>query len=373
MGRNNIEVKKMNRNSIFMYILKSSVVSKHEIAQSLQLSIPTVSQGLQELQELKLVTEEGMLDSTGGRKAKGYSCIRDAKVALGIDITENHINLVIIDLAEQVIQSRRKRIKLNDDESSYITLRDEVEVLIESSGINPDKILGMGISLPAIIDETGQKIFALYEKMNISKGFYHIIKKYFTFPVILANDANSSGKTAIGLKDNYENVVYFSLSYTMGGAIFIHGQLFGGNDQRGGEIGHMTLAPNGRQCYCGRKGCADAYCASKVLSDAAGGSLEEFFKRLGQEEEYCTQVWDEYLNYLALAVHNLHIVFDSDIIIGGYVGQYINPYMDDLRSRVQKIDIYIEDTSFLQASVLQYESPAIGAASVFIDQFKEQV
>ncbi|SCP99264.1 ROK family protein [Anaerobium acetethylicum] len=373
MGRNNIEVKKMNRNSIYTYILKGSVVSKHEIAQSLQLSIPTVAQGLQDLQELSLVTEEGMLNSTGGRKAKGYMCIRDAKVAIGMDITENHISLVMLDLAGQIILSKRKRIEVHDDEKFYLALKNEVEELIENSGINRDRILGMGISLPAIVDETGQKIYALYEKMSISKEFYHIMTQYFEFPIILTNDANSSGKAELGLRGDYENSVYFSLSHTMGGAIFINGQLFGGNDQRGGEIGHMTLIPGGRQCYCGRKGCADAYCASKVLSDAVNGSIEDFFKQLEQGDEHCKQVWNEYLDYLALEVHNLHIVFDCYIVIGGYVGQYINHYIHDLRRRVQKIDTYIEDASFLQASALKYEAPAIGAASVFIEQFKEQV
>ncbi|MDD3141808.1 MAG: N-acetylglucosamine repressor, partial [Lachnospiraceae bacterium] len=85
------------------------------------------------------------------------------------------------------------------------------------------------------------------------------------------------------------------------------------------------------------------------------------------------RIWDEYLYYLSIAIHNLHMAFDSDIIIGGYVGQYINRYMDELKSRVRKIDTYVGEASFLKASALKHEAPAIGAASVFIEQFIQQI
>ena len=368
-----MEVKKLNRNSIFTYLLGQDVISKHEIASALGLSIPTVAQGLKELEELGLVSEVGALDSTGGRKARGYSGEKLFRVALGVDITENHISMVIMNLRGDVVTAKRKRMKIYDDEKSYLELSRNIQELIAENNIEIDTILGLGISLPAIIDETGQKINALYEKMTISIDFHKIMSQYFTFPILLQNDANSGGKAELGRRDNSENIIYFSVSHTLGGALLVRGQIFSGNNQRGGEIGHMTLIPEGRQCYCGRKGCLDAYCATKILEDVSEGSIEKFFEGLQQKNEENVRVWEEYLDYLSIAIHNIHIVFDIDIVIGGYLGVYMNEYLDELKARVKKIDTYVGEASFLKASMLKYEAPAIGAASFFIEDFIDQV
>lgn len=373
MARNNMEVKKLNRNSILAYLLGREVVSKHEIAADLKLSIPTVAQGLNELEELGLVTKEGSLDSTGGRRAKGYSGKGLARVALGVDITENHISMVILDLKGNIVSWSRKRIKINEDKQSYLELSKIIWELITSNHIETSTILGMGISLPAIIDETGQKIIACYERMTIAKDLHQIMSSYFSFPILLVNDANSGGKAELGHRKNSENIIYFSLSHTLGGALLVRGKLFQGTTQRGGEIGHMTLVPGGRKCYCGRQGCLDAYCATKVLEDAANGSLVKFFENLKEKDKTSLKVWEEYLDYLSIAIHNIYMVFDSDIVLGGYLGMYINEYLEDLKLRIKKIDTYVKDVSFLKASTLKYEASAIGAASFFIENFIDQV
>ena len=74
MGLNNAEIKRVNRNNILRYLLKSEIVSKNRIAYDLELTAPTVTSALKDLQKLGLVKEEGAMDSIGGRKSMGYSC-----------------------------------------------------------------------------------------------------------------------------------------------------------------------------------------------------------------------------------------------------------------------------------------------------------
>lgn len=373
MGISNIEVKKANRNSILQHMLKVEAVSKNSIAEALHLSVPTVAQGLNDLQEIGLIRKEGMLESSGGRKAKSYSCVKDAKVALGIDITVNHINIVMINLAKQVMYTKGMRMRLHDEEASYQELKAVIFQTIEESGVSPEKILGMGISLPAIVDETDSRIYAMHEEMKISRQLHDIVKDWFPFPVILGNDANSGGKAEMRLGRTDKNMVYFFISQSVGGAIIINGQVFYGKNQRGGEFGHMTLIPGGRPCYCGRSGCLNAYCSTKILSNVTDGNLDEFFKGLERKEEEYLNVWEEYLDHLALAVHNLNMVFDGEIVIGGYLGQYIGGYLEQLEERVRKIDTYLEDASFLKASTLKYDASAIGIASVFVEKYTEEI
>lgn len=77
----------------------------------------------------------------------------------------------------------------------------------------------------------------------------------------------------------------------------------------------MTVVPDGEACYCGKKGCLDAYCSAKCLTE---GRVEDFFGRLVQGEPEEASLWDQYTTYLAIAVNNIHMVLDCDVVLGGY-------------------------------------------------------
>ncbi len=118
-----------------------------------------------------------------------------------------------------------------------------------------------------------------------------------------------------------------------------------------------------------------------MLSDLAGnldqytdGDLEEFFNCLKAGDENARRLWDAYLDDLAMAIHNIKMLFDGDIILGGYVGAYIKDYMKDLCQRVDARDPF-EDRSeeFLIECQYKVEAAAAGAALYFIDEFFDHI
>lgn len=373
MGLSNIEVKRMNRNNILRYMLANGSCAKNAIAAALDLSIPTVAQCLKELQEKGLVEEEGAMKSIGGRKAMAFRAIPDAKIAVGVDITRNHANLVVTDLAMNVLLFVRKKIRLYDKEESYQQLRDLINEVIDESGVDRDRILGLGVSIPAIIDESGTKVFAMHEQMQISYHLYEIMKNWFPFPISLGNDADSAGRAELLCRGIKDNRLFFFVSPSVGGSVFINGETFYGHNRRAGEFGHMTLVPGGKECYCGRAGCVNGYCSTENLSDLTDGDLGAFFERLKSKDEICLKTWNEYLDYLALAIHNLMTSFDMDMVIGGYLGQYLGDYMDDLKARVRKLDSYLTGSDFIQPARLKYEASALGAANVFLERYISEI
>jgi hypothetical protein len=85
-------------------------------------------------------------------------------------------------------------------------------------------------------------------------------------------------------------------------------------------------------------------------------------------------LWDEYLDNLAVAVHNMRILFDGVIIVGGYVGAYIGDYMDELCERVDAHNPF-EDSArdYLMQCGYKIEATAAGAAIFFIDDFLNSI
>ena len=83
-----------------------------------------------------------------------------------------------------------------------------------------------------------------------------------------------------------ENAFYISLSNSIGGAMIIDNAIYEGDSLKGGEIGHMTVVPEGGElCYCGKRGCFDTLCRAGNLDQYTDGNLEAFFQLLANGDE----------------------------------------------------------------------------------------
>ena len=179
--------------------------------------------------------------------------------------------------------------------------------------------------------------------------------------------AETYGTSAVG------NLIYLSLSNSVGGAVLVDGTLYMGNHLRAGEFGHNTLVPGGRRCYCGKEGCLDAYCSAKLLSDHAGGNLAAFFAGLRDGDTEKTSVWRDYLAYLAIAVNNLHMSFDCDVIVGGYVGAFLEEFGGPLRSLLEERNTFQPEASYLKYCRYRLEAAAVGAALTQVEHFLQML
>lgn len=352
----------------FLYLNKQS--SRQEISQSLGISLPTTTRNLNALQEAGFIENAGEFQSTGGRKAVRYQCIPDSRYAIGIDITRKHLSIVLIDLALNIIDNKRLRIPFHENHEYFSVLQREFEEIVSRNINDRSKLLGVGISLPVIIGED-HKTVTYATVIPLSLNIYNFFSNYISEPFLFFNDANSAG-LAESWKGDYADdaVAYLSLSSSIGGAYMNNKMIYAGTNNRGGEFGHMTIVPHGKRCYCGRYGCLDAYCTATALTDFTEGNLKEFFDILKEGTNKGIQnVFDDYTDYLAIAVNNLRMCFDCDIILGGNVGAYMADYINDFRKKAIKLNPFEKDGSYIRVCHYRTEAAAVGAAIYYIDQF----
>lgn len=365
---NNIDLKKHNKNRIFRFLYHNEPLSKQDIAYSLQMSLPTVSQNLKELSEQNLILEHGLFDSTGGRKAKALSFNRDATFSIGLDITKNHVGIVVVNLGGEVILHERLRKKFMNSEEYFKELGALIGNRVSSLKIDPEKIYGVGIAVPGIISKDMKNV--VYSPvLGFTGGTLDCFSQSIPYRCTLCNDANAAGFAELWKSNSASNVVYLSLSDSVGGSILIDNKIYAGENERSGEFGHMTIVPNGRLCYCGQKGCVDAYCSAHILSDSADGNLSKFFDLVRAGSEPHKAIWQEYLYYLSIAINNLRMLFDCKVIVGGYVGSYMDQYIDSLKNIVEQRNTFEKDSSYVEVCQYKLESIAVGAALMHIDQF----
>ena len=266
-----------NRNRIYRMIYQNRGISRPELCHRLGLSMPTVMQNVRQLQAAGLIEEAGSLDSTGGRKAVALACVQKARIAVGLDLTVHHVSGVAVDLEGNILVQLRERRVFTANGGYAAALGKMVEALLEQSGFSSERVLGVGISMPGTFSEDGSLM--LDSRLLRMQNLRTIeLSRAIPLPCQFCNDANAAGFAEVWDVQSPPDALYLSLSNTVGGAILLGGRLYMGENQRGGEFGHITVQRDGRQCYCGKRGCLDAYCSAERLSAPYGGELPAFFR-----------------------------------------------------------------------------------------------
>ncbi|MGN1014782.1 MAG: ROK family protein, partial [Butyricicoccus sp.] len=193
--------------------------------------------------------------------------------------------------------------------------------------------------------------------------------RYIPYPVRLENDATAGGRTeGWNFQDNQMRA-YLSVGEGIGGCILFGSRPYQGQNGRAAEFGHMRIVPHGRLCQCGKHGCLEAYCSTTQLSAACNGSLESFFIHLRDGTPRYTRIWEEYLDSLALGVHNIRMTLDCDIVLGGKLSQHLASYLGDLTSRLREMDSFESPRSYLSLSRMGSFTNAMGCALGFVQEF----
>jgi predicted NBD/HSP70 family sugar kinase len=368
-----IELKKKNRNNIYKLLQQEKCITKQDIVNRLKLSLPTVTQNLMEMQEEGLVQQKGSFGNTGGRRAQGYSIIADARVAIGVDLNNKHIAVVAIDLEGNILDHIRIHCRFEKNSNYYKKVGDLVEQMIEKCKLDKKQILGVGISIQGVIDQD-QKTVIYGPILDITGEYLANIAEFIPYPCALFHDADAAAFAEIWISPQLRNAVYLSLSTNLGGSVIIDRKIYAGDKNYGGKIEHMTLVPDGLPCYCGEVGCAEAYCSANVLTEnTEDGLLATFFKKLGEGSKEHMEIWHRYVKYLSIVLNNIRTLFGCEVIIGGYMGEYLECHMDEIKELTYMRNSFSKSDDYLRLCSFRIEAIASGAALQFIDDFINQI
>ena len=203
---------------------------------------------------------------------------------LGIDLGGTKIEAILIDEHFQVI--KRERVPTNREEG-YEAILSRIVKLAKSTIKDVLNIESpIGICTPGTIEsETG-----LLKNSNtvclIGKPIQKDMEKELGIPVVMENDANcfALAEATIGAAKKYNVVFGVILGTGCGGGITMLRNIHRGANRIAGEWGHHCLIPNGRECYCGNKGCTEAY--------ISGTALEKEWFELSGERSRVTDIID---------------------------------------------------------------------------------
>ena len=370
------ERRRQTRNKMYRYIYDAEApVSKQQISNAMGYSLPTVHQNIAELLDAGLIRPGEIQKSTGGRPAVGYTIDEGVRCAVGIAVSATQLRILATDVRQKELAYKTVDLKSPDGEDIGRQIADELETFFEENEVDRKKVLGVGITFPGVIDQESD-VIVLSPTLRIKDISLSAVRKPIGYPVFIENDSTSGGAAewlGLSLKEREEDFVYLFLENGIGGAVFIDGRPYLGTDGRSGEFGHMCIVPNGKACNCGKKGCLEAYCSAFNFTRDIGVTPEEFFDGLAAGNRRFEQIWEENLDYLSIGINNLRMAFDCNVILGGYVSQYLEPYLPLLREKAAARNTFEADASYIKLGKYPTKAGMRGVAWHFMEQFIQDI
>ena len=157
------------------------------------------------------------------------------------------------------------------------------------------------------------------------------IERELRIPAIMDNDANvgALGEAVYGAGAGCSPLFYMTLSTGIGGGIAIDGKVYRGADSYAGEIGHLTIRPDGPECLCGAFGCFERMCC--------GLWLEKDFGRTARELLQDADFLSRYVTDLALGLKACIMLLNpARIVVGGGISKAGDALFVPLRTELRR-------------------------------------
>jgi len=264
-------IRSINRSNLLNGIKTQGEVSRVALAHMTGLSAATVTTITGQLIQEGLVFEKTTGDSTGGRPPIMLALNPRGGFVIGIKLMEGHAVGALTDLNATILS--KDSIDLTDKqvETSVEILVTLVNRLIQVSGIRENQLMGVGIGLAGVVDFTHGIV-----RQNPFFGWRNIflrdlLETRMRVPVYIDNDVN-----ALTLSEKWftkglpeDNFIVITVGRGIGMGVMINGQIYRGKGGGAGELGHVTVDPNGPLCDCGKHGCLESFISENALVETA--------------------------------------------------------------------------------------------------------
>jgi len=348
-----------------------------------------------ELLAEEVVREAGFEASEGGRRRTILTLNRRYGYFIGAEIGESEIVLELFDLTlhkEGSVTYHPTSVE-NTPTSAVEFIVEGVQRLLREAQVATEKVLGMGLALPGIVEHTARElVFAPcwgWQPVALKE----MLRAHVDFPLYLENGSKTIALAEVqGIPGKQmETVAVVNLGTGVGAGIIYEGKLYRGATNSAGEWGHTIMALNGKRCRCGRQGCLEAYVGAPGIIDRLRAQAPESALLQSHDEMQiirelvsaalngdtnALQVLSDTAHYLGAGLANLINLFNPQrVILSGWIGRQLGGYLlPELRHFVERYALKQPyEATEIVVGHLGMDAGSIGAAMLALEDFQTNV
>lgn len=293
---------------------------------------------------------------------------------LGIDIGGTTSKLGLVQDGKVVARARISTTGHKDDHAFADALADAAGQLATD---DRQRVTAAGIGAPNANQRTGIIEMAPNLPWKHDVPLARMMADRLGVPTVLGNDANAAalGEWRYGAGQGFDDLLVVTLGTGVGSGFIVNGKLVLGSAGNAGELGHMTLIPDGRHCTCGRKGCLEAYVSIRGMiatyaEEGGVGSadnVKSIADRANAGDNAAMECFKRTTEWLAIGLANAVCATGPErIVLFGGIARNGELLMAPLRERFQDVLLNIyKGRVDLTASALEEDDAALlGAAAL---------
>jgi predicted NBD/HSP70 family sugar kinase len=385
---------------IFRSVRDAGTISRAELARNSGLNPATVTHIVRELLEEGLVEEAGFSESSGGRRSELLRLRAEHRYIVAISLGRRSIAGMLTDLGmRKVIERRLTTPSLaHPPEITLPALLALIQDLIAGSDVSPAQISGIGICAPGPLNARRGLLLTPPNFPTWGNTPLQVIVEGQTgLPTFIDNDANACALAErwFGMARGIDNFVYILAEGGVGSGIVIGGDIFRGQHDVAGEIGHTTIDRHGPRCDCGNHGCLELYASPAGIEQRVSGAVhageqtlaldladgkperitfEKIVAAAQQGDALARQALLEMSDALGVGIVNVVNSLDPEaVILGGRLALAGDLLLERVREIVaSRAMIHALRPLNIQLGALRTDAPMIGAFTLVLRELFQQ-
>lgn len=329
-----------NAGLVLRAIYDRGPISRAEIARLTGLTRTSVGELVAELESDGLAREVGRGPSTGGKAPTLVSLVDGARNVVTLDLGERVFTAALLDLRGEIVRRTSRDLDGADGDAALALVTDLIDEILADEHA---PILGIGIGTPGIVGADGTIRWAV----NLSWSdlpLARLVEERYGHPTVVANDSRAAALAAhLFRSDRPANLVAIKVGRGIGAGLVLGGELFGGDGDGAGEIGHVVVEPDGAECHCGRFGCLETVASAPAIlhaADAAGvaaTTLDDLAAAAEAGDQDALAVVRGAGRALGVAIASLIGILDvREIVVHGSVTALGQPWLDAIRDEATR-------------------------------------
>ncbi len=304
------------------------------------------------------------------------------RVVIGVDLGGTNLRTALLNQDGDILDRHKEATHASDGWATVVgRIIENIKRQRESAARRRLAIAAVGVGAPGVIRaDKGIVVkspnFPDWNNVPLKEQ----LERAIDLPVFIENDANAAalGEQWRGAGQGIESMILLTLGTGVGGGIILDNKIWHGSDGMAGEIGHMTLIPDGRPCTCGNTGCLEMYASARGIvqsyREAIGATAspgeaamtsEQVYEAARAGNEIALRVMKDMGRMLGVGIASLINIFNPErIVIGRGVKDAWQLFIDATREEILKraFEVPAKRTEIV-ASQLGDDAGMVGAAA----------
>ena len=272
----------------------------------------------------------------------------DGQLVAGVDVGGTKTSIVVTDGRDRILYEH----VAPTDQSSLVS---QVAGLVDDARrqLRQD-IVAVGVAIPGYVDPNDGSV-----SMAVNLGITHLplgpmLQAELGVPTFVEHDARAaaiwlSHQAADAPAETPTSVAFLAIGTGISAGVVLDGELFRGDNNFAGEVGHVVADPDGAVCACGLRGCLETIAAGPAIARQADEALAagrstvlalhsdaaDVFRAGSAGDEVAVEITDRVADHLARAIRSLVLTLGVNrVVIGGGVAAAGPALLEPIRSRI---------------------------------------